>query len=108
MATSSTPAGSPRRSAEGASSRCALTRGRAEGLEGRRFKGEYMPINQMQGVQQNVAQLVAMMPASRARDYEDVLARLEALPTLVDQTVVLMKEGLARGITPPRITLRDV
>ena len=79
-----------------------------EALEGRRFRGELMPLTQMNGVQQDVAQMLAMMPAASAAHYENVLARLEAVPALVDQTIVLMKEGLAAGLTPPRVTLRDV
>jgi uncharacterized protein (DUF885 family) len=79
-----------------------------EALEGRRFPAELMPVSQMQGVQQSVAQLLAMMPASRQSDYDDMLARLEGVPVLVDQTIAHMREGAARGITPPRITLRDV
>jgi uncharacterized protein (DUF885 family) len=79
-----------------------------EAVEGRRFRGELMPLTQMNGVQQDVAQIVAMMPAATGAHYEDVLARLEGVPALVDQTIVLMKEGLAAGLTPPRVTLRDV
>jgi uncharacterized protein (DUF885 family) len=79
-----------------------------ESLEGRRFKGEYMPINQMQGVQQNVAQTIAMMRVDRAADYEDIVARLNGVSTLVDQTVALLEKGAETGITPPRVTLRDV
>jgi uncharacterized protein (DUF885 family) len=79
-----------------------------EALEGRRFKGEYMPITQMGGVQQNVAQTLMLMPYFQLSHYEDALARLEGLPTLVDQTIALLAKGLETGITPPRITLRDV
>jgi len=79
-----------------------------EGLEGRRFRAEFMPLTQMNGVQQDVAQILAMMPAASVAQYENVLARLEGVPALVDQTIVLMKEGLAAGLTPPRVTLRDV
>jgi uncharacterized protein (DUF885 family) len=85
-----------------------FARGAEEALEGRRFPGELLPLNQMQGVQQNVAQMLVMMPAATARDFEDMIARLEAVPTLVDQTITLMREGAARGVTPPRVTLRDV
>jgi uncharacterized protein (DUF885 family) len=67
-----------------------------------------MPINQMQGVQQNVAQIVAMMRAASTADYEDIVARLRAVPRVVDQTIVLLDKGVETGITPPRITLRDV
>jgi len=79
-----------------------------ESLEGRRFKGEYMPINQMQGVQQNVAQIITMMRAASAADFDDVVARLNGVPTLIDQTVALLEKGAETGITPPRVTLRDV
>jgi uncharacterized protein (DUF885 family) len=79
-----------------------------ESLEGRRFKGEYMPLTQMSGVQQNVAQTLMQMPYFQASHYEDALARLEGVPALVDQTIALLDKGLETGITPPRVTLRDV
>jgi uncharacterized protein (DUF885 family) len=79
-----------------------------EALEGRRFPTELLPLNQMQGVQQSVAQMLAMMPATSARDYEDMVTRLEGVGPLIDQTIALLREGAARGLTPPRITLRDV
>ena len=44
-----------------------------EDMEGQRFQGEYMAITQMNGVQQNVAQLLAMMPARNKKQYEDIL-----------------------------------
>jgi uncharacterized protein (DUF885 family) len=81
-----------------------------EAREGRRFKGEYQPISQIQGVQQDVARFL-MIQASGAggvKAYEDMLARLEALPALLEQTAALMRKGLETGITPPRVTLRDV
>ena len=79
-----------------------------EALEGRRFRADLMPLSQMGGVQQDVAQILAMMPMAGGGHYENVLARLLAVPALVDQTILLMKEGLAAGLTPPRVTLRDV
>jgi len=79
-----------------------------ESLEGRRFKGEYMPVTQMGGVQQNVAQTLMLMPYFQPSDFESALARLEAVPTLVEQTIALLEKGVETGITPPRVTLRDV
>jgi uncharacterized protein (DUF885 family) len=73
-----------------------------------RFPGELMPITQLNGVQQDVPSTIAQMPASNVRDYEDIIARLRAVPVLVNQTIVLLERGLASGLTPPRITLRDV
>ncbi len=76
--------------------------------EGARFHGEYEQINQLGGVQQEAPNLLAMMPATTRGEYDDILARLRSLPSLVDQTIALMEKGAASGITPPRITLRDV
>jgi uncharacterized protein (DUF885 family) len=67
-----------------------------------------MPLNQMEGVQLRVPDIIAQMPAATVRDYRDILARLRAVPALVDQSIALMKQGLEKGMTPPRITLRDV
>jgi uncharacterized protein (DUF885 family) len=67
-----------------------------------------MPINQLEGIQQDIARILALAPAARLSDYENLVARLERVPPLVDQTIALMEEGLERGLTPPRIALRDV
>jgi len=67
-----------------------------------------MPINQMGGIQQGIPRLLAVMPKATAEDYGNIIARLEGIPRLVDQTIALMELGLERGITPPQITLRDV
>ena len=79
-----------------------------DAIEGTRFKQEYMQITQMGGVQQEVAHVLELSPRTRLKDYQDMLARLKAVPTLIDQTITLLKKGLEAGITPPRITLRDV
>ena len=79
-----------------------------ESLEGRRFKGEYMPVTQMGGVQQNVAQYLMLMPYFQRTDFENAIARMEAVPELVAQTIALLEKGVETGITPPRVTLRDV
>ncbi len=73
-----------------------------------RFPGELMPLTQLDGVQQDVPSTIAKMPAGTVGEYEDILARLRAVPVLVNQTIVLLQRGLTAGITPPRITLRDV
>lgn len=79
-----------------------------QALAGARFPEELAPINQMGGVPQEVAQILEMMPAARRADFDDMLARLRAVPRLIEQTMALMRRGLREGVTPPRITLRDV
>jgi uncharacterized protein (DUF885 family) len=68
----------------------------------------WMPINQMSGVQQEAADAISTMPNRSVADYEDILARLESLPVLVEQEQALLEEGLKRGYTPPKLMLRDV
>jgi len=68
----------------------------------------WMPVNQMGGIQQGAAETLATMPYQKPSDYEDIIARLEALPAVVDQTLGNLQEGLKRGYTPPKITMRDV
>ncbi len=79
-----------------------------EQLEATRFKEEYLAITQLEGVQQDVEQILALMPASSTQHYEDILARLNGAPALIDQTRALLAQGVVIGVTPPRITLRDV
>jgi uncharacterized protein (DUF885 family) len=68
----------------------------------------WMPINQMEGIQQSAADAIASMPRTRVSDYEDMLARLEILAGAVDQIIANLQEGLKKGYTPPKITMRDV
>ena len=44
------------------------------------FKEYEMPVNQMSGIQQGAAETLSTMPRRSVWDYEDILARLEALP----------------------------
>ena len=66
------------------------------------------PVNQMDGVQQDLLLVIGQMPTASTVDYERIVARLQAAPALVDQTIALMHAGLKSGFTPPRITLRDL
>ena len=76
---------------------------------GRRFPWELLPLTQLYGIHQGVPQALSeQMPARTAADYEAILSRLRGTPVLVEQTIAAMKEGLRRGVTPPKITLRNV
>jgi uncharacterized protein (DUF885 family) len=68
----------------------------------------WMPITQMGGIQQGSASTLATMPHQTVADYENILARLEALPRQVEQNLLLLQEGLKKGYTPPKLMLRDV
>jgi len=78
-----------------------------EAIEGQRFPDDLLQITQRDGPQY-AASTIGSMPASNVKDYTDIVARLRALPAVVDQTIALLDSGIKRGITPPGITLRDV
>jgi len=67
-----------------------------------------MPINQIEGIAQDIPRIIAFSPSATLADYENRIKRLEGIPALVDQTIALMRDGLARGLTPPKVTMRDV
>ena len=48
------------------------------------------------------------MPRQTVADYEDILARLDALPGSVEQNLALLQAGLKKGYTPPKLMLRDL
>jgi uncharacterized protein (DUF885 family) len=77
-------------------------------IEGDQFPFELLPINQMGGVQQSVAQVITSTTFKTTKDYEDLIARLNAVPVLIDQTISLLQKGLEQKITPPQVTMRDV
>jgi uncharacterized protein (DUF885 family) len=82
-------------------------RGLEEAIEGQRFPSVLLQVDQRNGPQY-AASTIGSAPNATIKDYENILARLRSLPTVVDQTIALLDSGLKRGITPPRITLRDV
>ena len=67
-----------------------------------------MPMNQLEGVQQDIPNTIAVMPVATRDDYDHIVSRLQGVPALVDQTIALLEQGLAAKVTPPKITLRDV
>jgi uncharacterized protein (DUF885 family) len=77
-------------------------------VEGDQFPFELLQINQMGGVQQNVAQVITSTTFKTTKDYEDLVARLNGVPALIEQTIALLQKGLDQKITPPQVTMRDV
>ena len=75
---------------------------------GEQFPSELMPINQMSGVHQQVIQTITFTPINNEKDANDLLKRLESIPTLFDQLQTLMNEGLDKKITPSRNSLLGV
>ena len=77
-------------------------------IKGQRFKVQYLRINQMNGIQESVVDTLRRAPKKNEKDFDDILARLRTLPELVDNTIILLKEGIKTGITTQKIALRAV
>ncbi len=82
-------------------------RGLEEAIEGNRFPRDVIQVTQMGGPQY-LAATIGSMPAATAKDYGDMITRIRKIPAVVDQTIALLDSGLKGGVTPPRITLRNV
>lgn len=78
-----------------------------DGIDGIRFPGEYLAIGP-RGGPQGLAETMVQNPSATVADYEDILSRLNGIPTVLDQVTVLLQKGIAAGVTWPKITLRDV
>jgi uncharacterized protein (DUF885 family) len=77
-------------------------------VESERFPFEYMPIDQMNGVQINFGQLAGSTPFRNSKDYQDYIARLAAFPKQIDQLIALMKRGIETKWLPPAVPMRSV
>ena len=73
-------------------------------VEGFRYRWWLVPLNQRGGVQ-DAGSLADSLSFQRVKDYEDWLARIEAFPAHMDQTIALMRAGAAEGIIHPRVIM---
>lgn len=69
------------------------------------FGGYLMPMNQMGGIQDENSTADALT-FTELKHFDDWLARLQGLPTYIEQTIGLMREGMRRGVLPPKHVMR--
>ena len=69
---------------------------------------EYLQPMGHQGGVQTADGLVEGLAFNETRDYRDWLARMRALPKVIDQTIALMREGVKVGNVPPRVLMQRV
>lgn len=78
-----------------------------EEIAGDDFHFEVIPINQRGGLQSEDERADAL-PFKTDKDFADWNARLRAFGTYTDQTIALLRDGVARGITHPRVVMERV
>jgi len=88
--------------------RTLLVRSFREQLEDARFKNWEIPVTQIYGIHIDAPQLVSLLSFETVKDYDDYVARLKALPLLMDQTVVQMRKGMAEKLMPAKFLLEKV
>lgn len=60
-------------------------------------------VGQLFGFHNRVYLTVDRMPGRTVHDYENIIARLRAVPTYVDQNLAILDEAIASNMTQPRI-----
>ena len=76
-------------------------------VQRQRFREYLQPIGHQGGVQ-TADGIIEGLAFREIRDYRDWLARMRALPELIDQTIVLMREGVKAGNVPPQVLMQRV
>lgn len=76
-------------------------------VQRQRFDEHLLPLGHQGGVQ-TADTIAQVMPFETAAHYRQYLARMAALPELLDQTLVLMQAGRAAGRMPPRVLMARV
>ncbi len=65
----------------------------------------YNVVNHFFGPHLGVGSMMAMAPTRTAKDFEDRIARLRAIPTLVDGMMAAAEDSRGKGMIPPRIVV---
>jgi uncharacterized protein (DUF885 family) len=76
-------------------------------IERQRFREYLRPIDHKKGAQLDDG-IAEIMSFRASADYRNYLARMAALPVVIDQQMALMREGMKTGNTPPRVLIDRV
>jgi uncharacterized protein (DUF885 family) len=72
------------------------------------FKEFEMPVNQMDGPHQRLADLPLATPMDSVKHYEDYIARLHQIPRVLTQTEEVLRAGIDDKLMPVRFLLEKV
>lgn len=67
-----------------------------------------MPVNQMSGIHTELADLPLEVPLDSVQHYQDYIARLHQIPRAFDQTIEVLRAGVADHLMPVRFLLEKV
>jgi len=72
-------------------------------LEAWELNTHLLRVGQLNGFHNAAYDVIDQMPARNIRDYENIIARLRAIPTYVDQNLTILDECIASGMMQSRI-----
>lgn len=78
-----------------------------ESIEAAQYKSHLLPIKHDSGIQ-TADQLAEFLPFESVKDYEDWLARLNAFPVFMEQTIGLLREGEKQKVLWARVVMERV
>ncbi|MDH3439909.1 MAG: DUF885 domain-containing protein [Gammaproteobacteria bacterium] len=76
-------------------------------VDAHQFRNYLMPMSQRGGVQ-SLESTAETLRLANTQDYEDWLARMSQIGTVVDQTMERMEEGRETGYMPPKILMERI
>src|SRR5579875_712430 len=85
-----------------------MVRDLIEDQEESAFKPWEMPVNQFDGLQVSLPQLVPQLSFTSTKDYEDYIARLDAIPNAFRQIIDNMMTGVEDQRVPPKYLMEKV
>jgi uncharacterized protein (DUF885 family) len=89
--------------------RAVFLRGRIDAIEGFRFPGHLLPVNQFMSMPGFLAQMGSgntVQPFESVEDYDNWLKRLARWPAWVEQAIVNMRAGAEAGVTQPTAVMK--
>ncbi|MBI1896957.1 MAG: DUF885 domain-containing protein [Acidobacteria bacterium] len=72
-------------------------------LEGEKVSDELLSVQQLFGLHNSVYSTFDQMPTRTLRDYENIVARLNAIPAYVDQHIAVQEQAIAEGLVQPKL-----
>ena len=86
-----------------------LLRGKLEGdIEALPYEARLTRVNQLFGLHTVVYLTIREMPARSPADYENILARLRAVPAYVEQNIAALREGMRAGVAQPALVVERI
>lgn len=74
-------------------------------LEAFDLEDELFAVMQQNGLHNRVYTTFDRMPAQTGHDYENLLARLRAIPAYIDQNIAMLNDAVAHGMVQPHIVV---